>query len=473
MESKADFIKNVLYGMYEEIDELKKNATKDGFVPEEICNLCDQKQTNLIHFTEKEKNIIKKFIEWIKKYEVIEINKEHMNRKIIFKSDNKVIKGSRLNLDENAFVYRWDTKDTKSRLSKELNKIKGVKTFLRKFDEISICDHYDFQDLYFVHYIEEKEFIGINNIFKRNKNILLIGCLDCILLKQNAKCNKVYKEGFLYKFRCNFTDIVLKKRLNDHMLQYETVEIRKKWIGTYDTTWETMGIYSHPSYYLRDRDIFIQPSAISQEDETLKHLKPNLLVLFMDQSKLPRLLELNINILFYNESGFFYYNKNRQVQNDFEIICNEIVQNLNNEIENQRGNDHDRVISALNTIGNKLGFVIETEFSQSGVRIDLVWYNREGNIEIAGEVETSSTWKKDLISTWEVEPKLAIIVGFPKTDKVVENLMKLTLMKYVPHPVLYINKGTEKAFLIEQQEIIKYYELNQDLSVQKEEIQIL
>ena len=138
---------------------------------------------------------------------------------------------------------------------------------------------------------------------------------------------------------------------------------------------------------------------------------------------------LYLNILFYNQNGFFFYDKDREVERDIDVICDNILQNLNSEIEYQRGNDHDRVISAINVIGQKLGYVVETEFSQSGSRIDLVWYNRDGKIEVAGEVETTSTWKKDLISTWEVEPILAIIVGFPKTDKVAENLMKLTLMK--------------------------------------------
>jgi hypothetical protein len=84
---------------------------------------------------------------------------------------------------------------------------------------------------------------------------------------------------------------------------------------------------------------------------------------------------------------------------------------LNQVMDGLRGNDHDRTIDALSRIGTSMGYVSKTEFSQPGVRIDLVWYDREGNIQVACEVETSSTWKKDLISTWEVEPSLAIIVG--------------------------------------------------------------
>ena len=113
-----------------------------------------------------------------------------------------------------------------------------------------------------------------------------------------------------------------------------------------------------------------------------------------------------------------------------------------------------------------MGFVTKKELRQTGVRIDFVWYDREGDIQVAGEVETSATWKKDLISTWEVEPKLAIIVGFTGSDIVASHLMSITLMKYVPHPVLYINKITENAFLFEKNELIKNYRLK---SVESEE----
>ena len=120
-----------------------------------------------------------------------------------------------------------------------------------------------------------------------------------------------------------------------------------------------------------------------------------------------------------------------------------------------------------------MGYVSKTEFSQPGVRIDLVWYDREGNIQVACEVETSSTWKKDLISTWEVEPRLAIIVGFAKTDRVAKNLMSITLMKYVPHPVLYINKISDNAFLFEKNSIIKSYKLLSEDSRKSEEIKVI
>jgi len=117
---------------------------------------------------------------------------------------------------------------------------------------------------------------------------------------------------------------------------------------------------------------------------------------------------------------------------------------------------------ALYSIGGELGYVPQKEYGKSGVRIDCVWFDREGKIQVASEVETTATWKKDLISTWEVEPKLAIIVGFPKTDKVAQNLMQAILMKYTPHYVLYINKQTDHAFLFDKQKIVKYYNLEKE-----------
>ena len=42
-------------------------------------------------------------------------------------------------------------------------------------------------------------------------------------------------------------------------------------------------------------------------------------------------------------------------------------------------------------------------------------------------------WKKDIVSTWELELELAIIVTYHKTDQVAETLSKNVLMKYLPH----------------------------------------
>jgi hypothetical protein len=76
--------------------------------------------------------------------------------------------------------------------------------------------------------------------------------------------------------------------------------------------------------------------------------------------------------------------------------------------------------------------------------------------------QVSKVLKKELISTWEVEPKLAVITGFSKTDKTAKNLIESSLMKNIPHLVLYINKETNHALLLDKQEVVKTYTLKEE-----------
>jgi hypothetical protein len=195
--------------------------------------------------------------------------------------------------------------------------------------------------------------------------------------------------------------------------------------------------------------------------EFAAHLAPELIAVFDDRSNLPAYIELNTNILFYDEEGFYYYDKNRKPEEDILKITDRIANSLNDYVEEERGREHDRVILAFNRIGEELGYVTQREYGKAGVRIDNVWFDNNGEIKVAIEVETTSTWKKDLISTWEVEPELAVIVGFPKTDATSKNLLESSLMKNIPHYVLYINKHTNHAFLFDKQEIIQHYVLKE------------
>jgi hypothetical protein len=46
-------------------------------------------------------------------------------------------------------------------------------------------------------------------------------------------------------------------------------------------------------------------------------------------------------------------------------------------------------------------------------------------------------------------------------------------MKYVPHPVLYINKSSGNAFLFEKNSLIKGYELKKAESEKQNDIKII
>ena len=78
---------------------------------------------------------------------------------------------------------------------------------------------------------------------------------------------------------------------------------------------------------------------------------------------------------------------------------------------------------------------------------------------MAIEVETGGQWKKDLISTWESEPKLAIILAHYKTNSVIKKIIEFALLKVMSHHLLFINNTTKLAYLFEKNSILKQYNL--------------
>ena len=464
MKPQVETMQKLLEGLYEEIDEQASIVRKGGVVSADFCDLCPRKRWEIVPLTPQQQITVEKLTEWAREFDIISIKRaEVYTTNLEIRSKIRIIKGSRTVPHENVFKYTWNINDTKSQIAKEIGKIRGLKTLIRR-SSLEFCPHFNQNNNKAVRIKQIISPIG----YSSDIYSMFIGCEECISLKKNTRCNSVYKDGFIYSFGCPFKDLLLKRRLDVMGLSYETGERERPnsllYISGYDFPREQ-------TYYFRDLDVLLNTGR--EEKETIKYLKPSLLVTLSPHTNLPDYLEYDIDVLFYDEDGFYLYEKETQVENEIAVICDRIISDLNKVMEGLRGNDHDRTISALNQIGASMGYVSKTEFSQPGVRIDLVWYDREGNIQVACEVETSSTWKKDLISTWEVEPRLAIIVGFAKTDRVAKNLMSITLMKYVPHPILYINKISDNAFLFEKNSIIKSYKLLSEDSRKSEEIKVI
>lgn len=464
MSSPLETIQKLLEGLYEEVEENKSKVRKGGHVSSDFCDICNRKQWDIIPVTPQQQKTVDKLAEWARDYQFESINRDeaYLSR-VEFRCKKRILKGSRIVPDENVFKYIWDTNDSKSKIAKEIGKIRGLKTLIGR-NSLQFCPHFHQHD----HTAIRIKRINSPSDFYPANYCILIGCEECTSLKQNTRCGSVYKDGFLFTFGCPFQELILKQRIEKMGLSYDTGERDHPDSMMYMTEYS---YHKVQTYYFRDLDVLLNTGR--KDKETIKHLKPSLLVTLSPHTSLPDYLEYDTNVLFYDEDGFYLYDKEREVEKEISVICDKIISDLNPVMDGLRGNDHDRTILALNQIGVTLGYVPKTEFSQPGVRIDLVWYDREGNIQVACEVETSSTWKKDLISTWEVEPRLAIIVGFVKTDRVAKNLMSIALMKYVPHPVLYINKLSGNAFLFEKNSLIKGYALNTLESEKRDEIKVL
>lgn len=349
--------------------------------------------------------------------------------------------------------------------SKKMELLSKTEKFLNLFDQINTCDHFgektsnllkiEFQTEAPLNY-KDVDYIP-SELFSESitKNKLVLCCDGCKRIIENSMCDCIKKRGFVFDYDCDLLDILLRKRLNENKIIYEHLDSdsnfpESNFYNLYQLKEESILIFVPLRFVTRGRD---------KLKESTKYLEPELITLFDSYSNLPYYLSLNSNLLFYHDNKFYFYDKNRPLNNDVKQACDVIEQKLVELIEDQRGKEHDRIILAFYLIGKEIGYIPQREYKKSGVIIDCVWLDKEGKVCVAIEVETSSTWKKDLISTWEVEPELAVIVGYTKTDKVARNLIESTLMKNIPHPLLYINKFTNHAFLFEKQEIVRNYNL--------------
>jgi hypothetical protein len=174
------------------------------------------------------------------------------------------------------------------------------------------------------------------------------------------------------------------------------------------------------------------------------------------------LLVFNTDVLIVSEEGFYVYDHTKTVEESLDAIINHMVEKLNEYAEKARGNDHERLIMAFEKIGQELGYVPQREHGKSGLRVDCVWYDRQGKIKVAIEVETTGGWKKDILSTWELEPQVSVIATFQKTDSVPQALMDFSLMKSIPHKLIFLNMTTNNAYLFEKQDIVKKYSLKKE-----------
>lgn len=278
---------------------------------------------------------------------------------------------------------------------------------------------------------------------------LYLCCEDCRKEIEKRECvGSVRKVGFVYTFNCDLDTLILRKILEAEKVPFES--------GAID---EDSVFFRRTKFYLHKHGILIDDKP---DGTTVAQLSPRLLVTFGDKSAVTSLLNLKTDVLILTDEGEFYnYGHTRTVEKSLDIITNTIVEKLDSYAESIRGNEHDRIIIAFENIGRELGYVPKREYGKRGIRVDCVWYDREGKIRVAIEVETKGGWKKDIISTWELEPDLSIIVTYQKTESVSKALLDFTLMKYLPHRLLYINMETKNAFLFEKQQILRKYSLEQ------------
>jgi len=449
---RLQLIQPVLMRFLKEKKEIEDSAKREGKIPEELCKLCSDSsrlvKTSIHSLKDEEAQSLSPFLKWMEENKITSLRGSIYSGigKIEVEAKEPIGKRKPTTLKKGTYHYSYPLS--------ELKKRPFYSALIGRFDGVQSCPHFDPSNPRIVRlFQQDKNFLGEEKV----SNHLFFCCVECAQKKETFACAMgVVKQGFIYSVNCDLNGLVLEKILKDEGIEYERGEKPKQ---------EAVLFFPHitPMFFLRKHEILIKLNSFPKLDETIVSvLKPKLIVYSGKKSTVVELLVFNTDVLIVSEEGFYVYDHTKAVEDSLDNMINHMVKKVEEYAEEARGNDHDRLIIAFEKIGQELGYVPQREHGKSGLRVDCVWYDRQGKINVAIEVETAGGWKKDILSTWELEPQLAVIATFQKTDSVPQSLLDFSLMKSIPHKLLYLNMTTKNAYLFEKQKIVKKYSLRKE-----------
>jgi len=455
--------------------ELRKQINQEGTLPDDIISECPVHGIiELKKYDEKTLQTVPNLLEWIKENKISRI--ENDTKKIYLRAQKERI-GGKLGTETIESLSLSRERGSKER-EPEYEFRQSVKNYKKKeffklltnyeYDDLHFCDHFDGTNVQKIKPIvvvlqdEEHHFIfheGTKSLgqalSKRepDSNLQLL-CDDCYNRIDKLCCfDAIIKESAGYRTNNrhnNFDDILLRLILKKNNVSFN--EFTEEKFGRIPT-----------QFYLKDFNALLT-SKHREIENIIEKLNPETIILQGNKQDIIDYLKHDTNLIIYDDSEdakqrFFLFDKNKKVENSVEKCCLHLIQNLENYSDEIRGKEHDKLIEALEKIGKELGFIPQREVKSKGSRVDLVWLDRNGEIFSAIEVETSAQWKKDLVTTWESEPELAVILAHSKSEKGVKDILQYVLLKDMPHKLLFINNTTKKAYLIEKQKILKFYDI--------------
>jgi len=479
LRSVFDLVKPLLESYIEQKHELKKLIAQNGTLPDDIISECPvQSIVDLKKFDDKTIITTSSFIDWVQENKISTIESDTDN--IYMRSEKQKIEGKKGSRTPESMLLSRDRGLKEEQ--KEYEFTQSLKDYKTK-DFYNLLSEYPFNQLYFCEHFSVENYKDIKPVVlvtkeenryylrDRPKSIgetltktkpepnLHMFCNDCYNRIEKLCCtDAVVKTSLGYEPhpRHNFDDILLRMVLKKHNFNFN--EFLEEGFGR-----------SLTRFYLNDLKAVIIRKHRDAE-QIIEKLKPETIIIQGNKQDIIDFLKYDTNLIIFDDSKdskqrFFLFDNKKQVESNIEKCCLKIIQNLENYSEEIRGKEHDKLIGALERIGKELGFIPQREVESKGARVDLVWLDREGSIFSALEVETSAQWKKDVVTTWETEPKLAVILAHYKSEKGIKDILQYVLLKNMPHHLLFINNITKKAFLIENQNMIKCYDIEK-----KEEI---
>ena len=473
-------LKPILDSFLEKKIELERKIFQEGILPPEIIEECSVRDIKkILKFSGELLKSKSEFLNWIQQNTITRI--ETNTKDVFFTSKQEIVDnvkgkniflsvyGEREEIDKSLLQY-----DFKIPISKLKNET--VSKFLKQFEfnGISHCGHIEegsFLDS-FPLILSTKENTrrvmatggdSMHNVLESTLNTgLRFMCSDCYNRIDKICCEKsINKDGLGYsadywhKFDEMLLHFVLKENNFNVKILQDDLENRRR-----------ATVFYFPDFN------GILTSKNSDLEKINEKLKPEILIIKGKKETIVDLLKFNTNLIIFDDSNssqkYSIFDKNKSVESNIEKCCLSIIQNLEEVVEQTRGNEHEKLIGSLEKIGRNLGYVPQKEVSSKGNRVDLIWNDREGNVFAALEVETKGNWKKDIVTTWEVEPKLSVILANAKSEKPIKELINYVLLRDMPHKLLFLNYTTKRGYLLDKQNILRFYDISKGKEIESE-----
>ena len=479
-----DSIKPVLDSYITEKHELQKRISHEGTLPDEVIRECPIHDIVKVEkFDKKTIESTKNFVKWIQENKISWIEGDTKN--IYLRSKLQKIEGKKGKLTVDSMLLSREQGLQKNKI--EEYGFEFAVSSLKKKDFYNILSSYPFCRSVTCDHLnpdtiaEAKPVIlstknsDIRYIGERNQTLtealetsttnsnLQLFCDDCYRRIDHLCCkNAINKRGISYEANHHhpLDTILLKLNLKKQNMRFSEI-ITSSRFGR-----ESL------QFFLTDYKALLTEQS-RDLDQTIEKLKPEIVILLGKKQSIIDYLKHDVHLIIFDDSKdvkqrFFLFDKDKKIEENIEKCCLHIIRNLETYSEKIRAKEHDKLIGALEKIGHELGYVPQREVPIKGSRVDLVWFDRNGDAFSALEVETSSTWKKDVVTTWEIEPKLAVILTHLKTEKGIKDIIQYTLLKDMPHKLLFINNITKKAYLVEKQDVLKYYDIEKKDEIEPE-----
>lgn len=455
---------------------LEEKIAREGRVPPFLCENCGRRNILEVRELGVQKQQVGKLMEWMQANDVRELQSD--GEVLSFRSTKKSVEkvegtmsllliGGALGATAREELYEYRLSASK------LKKRQCYDVVALPFETIRACNHLDPETakessvalltlsarMGYIPSLSSVEQLWAKDQTKKELRLL---CPECSSRIDAIGCeDSIRRDGFVFRYAyCPVRRTTFEQLLQKHNIRF----VAQQTDGRYP-------LQQRLNHHLPELGTIVTES--SRDLESLMRIaQPMCILTFGTKADLVRCLALGAHIIMVDESDsgqVLVFDRNRKVEDSIDKIAQAIVEKIEPYSSEVRGKEHDRLVAAFQRLGQELGFIVQPELQEKGIRVDLVWFDRSGNVHVAIEVETSAQWKKDIVTTWESSPKLAVILTHYKTDKGITDAIQYKLLENMPHKLLMINYLLKKAYLIEGQKIVSYYDM---MEPRKEKTQI-